>query len=56
MSERRGGLVQIYDLETKKIVRTEKAPMHVHSAALDETGTRLFAVGHGKIAVWELKS
>jgi hypothetical protein len=28
--------------------------MHVHAAALNEDGTRLFAAGHNKIAVWEI--
>jgi hypothetical protein len=48
------GLVQIYDLEGKKVHKSEKAPMHVHAAALSYDNTRLFAAGHGKIAVWEV--
>jgi hypothetical protein len=49
-----GGLVQFYDLAEKKLIKGEKAPMHVHATALDEDATRLFAAGHGKVVVWEL--
>lgn len=51
-----GGLIQFYDLETKKVLRGEKAPMHIHAVSLSETGDRLFAAGHGKAAVWELET
>jgi hypothetical protein len=30
--------------------------MHIHAASLSESADRLFAVGHRKIAVWELAS
>lgn len=49
-----GGLIQIYDPAAKKVVRSDKAPMHIHAAALSEDGGKLFAVGHGKMAVWEV--
>jgi WD40 repeat protein len=49
-----GGLVQFYDLTSKKVIKSDKAPMHVHAAALSEDAKRLFAAGHGKIAVWEI--
>lgn len=49
-----GGLIQAYDLAEKKVTRSDKAPMHIHAAALNEDATRLFAAGHGKIAVWEI--
>lgn len=49
-----GGFVQIYDLEAKKVARSEKVPMHVHSIALNETADKLFGCGHGKAAVWDL--
>lgn len=48
------GLVQIYDLENKKIIKSEKAPMHIHAAALSADNTKIFAAGHGKIAVWDM--
>lgn len=49
-----GGLVQFYDLAAKKQLRSDKAPMHIHSAVLSEDGGRLFACGHGKVAVWDI--
>ncbi len=49
-----GGFVQFYDLGEKKVFKSEKAPMHVHAATLNEDGTKLFAAGHGKLAVWEI--
>lgn len=48
------GLVQLYDLEAKKVLKSEKAPMHIHAAALSSDATKAFAAGHGKIAVWEI--
>ncbi len=51
-----GGLVQIYDLEAKKVARSEKAPMHIHALALVENAETLFACGHNKVAVFELKA
>jgi WD40 repeat protein len=49
-----GGLVQFYDLAEKKVFKSEKAPMHVHAAALSEDASKLFAAGHGKVVVWEI--
>jgi WD40 repeat protein len=49
-----GGLIQAYDLAEKKVTRSDRAPMHIHAAALNEDATKLFAAGHGKIAVWEI--
>jgi WD40 repeat protein len=49
-----GGLVQFYDLAEKKVFKSDKAPMHVHAAALSEDASKLFAAGHGKVAVWEI--
>jgi WD40 repeat protein len=51
-----GGLVQLYDLEAKKVAKSEKAPMHIHAVALTENSETLFACGHNKVAVFELKS
>lgn len=50
-----GGLIQIYDLEAKKVAKSDKAPMHIHAATFSENQEQLFAGGHGKVAVWELK-
>ena len=49
-----GGLIQFYDLAEKKVIKSDKAPMHVHAAALSEDGKQLFAAGHSKIAAWEI--
>jgi WD40 repeat protein len=49
-----GGLLQFSDLAEKKVFKSDKAPMHIHAAALSEDGTHLFAAGHSKIAVWEI--
>jgi WD40 repeat protein len=51
-----GGLVQIYDLEAKKVARSEKAPMHIHALALAENFETLFAAGHNKVVAFELKA
>jgi WD40 repeat protein len=50
-----GGFWQVYDLAEKKAVRSEKAPMHVHAAALSDDATQLCAVGHGKIVIWQVE-
>jgi WD40 repeat protein len=49
-----GGLIQVYDLEAKKVAKSDKAPMHVHACLLNETAEKLFACGHGKVGIWEL--
>jgi WD40 repeat protein len=51
-----GGFWQIYDLAEKKVIRSEKAPMHVHAVALSDDATQLCAVGHGKIIVWQVEN
>ncbi len=49
-----GGLIQFYDLAERKVVKSDKAPMHVHAAALSEDALHLIAAGHGKVVAWEL--
>ena len=39
-----------------KIVRSEKAPMHIHEFSLNEKADRIFAVGHNKLTRWELEA
>ncbi|MCE9528773.1 MAG: hypothetical protein K8R36_22225, partial [Planctomycetales bacterium] len=51
-----GGLVQIYDLEAKKVAKSEKAPMHIHAVSLAENAETVFACGHNRVAAFELKS
>lgn len=48
------GLIQLYDLAEKKVLKSEKAPMHIHAATLSSDGTKVFACGHSKVGVWEL--
>jgi WD40 repeat protein len=50
------GFLQFFDLETKKAIKQEKAPMHVHAVAVNEACDTIYAAGHGKIAVFELKA
>ena len=49
------GFVRFYDMKTGKVIREEKAPMHIHSFAMNESHDTIFGVGHGRIVVWELK-
>jgi WD40 repeat protein len=49
------GFVIFYDLKTKKMLRQEKAPMHVHDVAMNEARDTIYAVGHQKIVTFELK-
>lgn len=48
------GFVKFFDLAEKKVVKQDKAPMHVHDIALDTAGDRIYAVGHSRIVVWEI--
>jgi WD40 repeat protein len=50
------GFLEFIDLkEKKKYLRQEKVAMHVHDFALSEAADTVFAVGHGKIMVLEMK-
>lgn len=51
-----GGFVSFYNVATGKLIKQEKAPMHVHQFSTTEDQTRLFAVGHQKIAVYDFGS
>ncbi len=50
------GFWQLYDLAEKKVIRSEKAPMHVHAAALNDDATQVYAAGHEKIVVWQVET
>ena len=50
-----GGFVTFINTASGKTIKQEKAPMHVHEFAFDESFETLYTVGHGKIAVWELR-
>lgn len=49
-----GGLWQAHDLAEKKTIRSEKAPMHIYAAELSDDAKQLYAVGHGRIVVWDV--
>jgi WD40 repeat protein len=49
------GFLTIYDRAAKEALVQEKVPMYVHDLALDEKRGRIYAVGHHKIAVLEMK-
>jgi WD40 repeat protein len=49
------GFFIFYDPKAKKALRQEKAPMHVHSFVLDEAAETVYAAGHGRILVLEMK-
>jgi WD40 repeat protein len=49
------GFLAILDSAAKKAIKSEKAPMHVHDVVTGENAETLIAVGHNKIAVYEMK-
>ncbi|MBY0524492.1 MAG: hypothetical protein K2R98_13885 [Gemmataceae bacterium] len=50
------GFLQFFNLKDKKVLRQEKVAMHVHGFALNEESDTIYAVGHGKIMVYEMKA
>jgi WD40 repeat protein len=50
------GFFQIYDIKAKKVARQEKASFHIHDVVVDEKAETFVAVGHNKIAIYELKA
>jgi len=48
------GFLQFFNLENGKAIKQEKAPMHLHDLSFANDYQRLYGVGHGKIAVWDL--
>jgi WD40 repeat protein len=49
------GLVLFYDPARRTMLHQANVPMHVHDAAFNEDFTTLYAVGHNKVAVLELR-
>jgi hypothetical protein len=49
------GFFLFFDLKANKAIRQEKAAMHVHDFALDEKAGTIYAAGHGKIQMLEVK-
>ena len=50
------GFLLFCDPAAKKVLSQIKVPMYVHDFALSEDSTRVYAVGHHKIALCELKN
>jgi WD40 repeat protein len=49
------GFMLFFDLNTKKVLRQDKVPMHVHDAVLTDAADGVILVGHNKIQVWAMK-
>jgi WD40 repeat protein len=50
------GFFLFFDLKTKKATRHEKAAMHVRAFVLDEKVETIYAAGHGKIQMLDVKN
>jgi WD40 repeat protein len=48
------GFLLFFDLKDKKVLRQDKAAMHVHDVAVNEGADTLFVAGHGKILVFAM--
>lgn len=48
------GFVAFFDVEAGKVIYQDSAPMHVHGLALSESGDKLYAAGHNKLAAWKI--
>jgi len=48
------GFIAFFDLADGKIIKHEKAPMHVHDFVLNSTADTIYAVGHGQLVVWSV--
>ena len=51
-----GGFIAIHETKTGKVISQEKAPMHIHGFVRNESFDTIYAVGHERIAMWELKA
>lgn len=51
-----GGFVSFYETASGKLIHQDKAPMHVHDFAFNETCDMLYGVGHHRVATWSLQS
>jgi WD40 repeat protein len=48
------GFIKFYDLAEKKVIKQDKAPMHVHDLVVNEAFDTIFAAGHGQLVVWQM--
>jgi hypothetical protein len=51
-----GGFITIHDLAGKTVLKEDKAPMHVHALATDETWENIYMVGHGRLVAWTMQA
>jgi WD40 repeat protein len=49
------GFLMFFDLKAKKVLRQEKAPMHIHDIALNDSRDTIYAAGHHRLVTFELK-
>jgi WD40 repeat protein len=49
------GFLAILDADGKKTIKSEKAGMHIHDVVLSEDAETIIAVGHNKVALFEMK-
>jgi WD40 repeat protein len=50
------GLAMFYDVARRTMVHRANLPMHVHDAVFNEDFTTLYAVGHNRLVVFELRA
>lgn len=50
------GFYQFFDLAANKSIKQDKAPMHIHDLVLNAAADEIYAVGHGKIVVWQMRA
>ena len=50
------GFISVYETKSGKLIKQEKAPMHVHQFVVNEPHDTVYAVGHHRLATWELKA
>ena len=50
------GFISVYETKSGKLIKQEKAPMHVHQFVVNEPHDTVYAVGHQRLVTWELKA
>lgn len=53
---RGNGLVMFYDTDRRDMIHRGDLPMHVHDALINDDFSRMYAVGHNRVLVSELRS
>jgi WD40 repeat protein len=49
------GFLMFFNLSSKKVLRQDKAAMHIHKFTMNETADTVYAVGHHRLVVLEMK-